>query len=413
MEELIIYYSVASLLMVGIAFILFRPYNKKLLQLHRWLNRKLLKPRYEKRLKNIFYFICYIYFIVSIVKFVQVETEIRFFLSLIFIFSLLLLNNLQLAIYQILLAPINFIRINFKKDKPGITKKLESFTKVKYTTIVVYSYILVSFSFSYIVSESTFIFLGALSFLLIVFFLIKSLYEVFIAQKNLFLISDKFDEFARKNLIFEGKNLVFHTIALFFHVDNLFKLLKKEKKTGVDSTIKWLKNHLGRLPYISKLGFSFFKTYLTLKLVFIVFTTMSFFIIINANYFQSIEKTGLLITNHTEFIEYALLSFYIFLGESISTLSYEFYSGYFSFYILFTGILGWLLTVTYIVLFFDIISLSVSDLYETVLDANKNIIEKTLTSIEDLEKMDPDTLEQTLDKYVKSGKQEIKREKSD
>jgi hypothetical protein len=342
---------------------------------------------------------CNAYLIISIVKIIQSENEVRLYLSIIFIITIIILNTLEFAFFHIIVNPINLItsKVKLKRKKKSFNRKLTDKTKLRLTTILLFSYILVSFSFEYIISIHNFTLIGVSTFAIILLYLITALYDVFIYQKNIFLASEKLETFMRRiegeN---EGNSFIKSSIAIIFSFENLVKHLRNEKETNVGKTLKWVKNNIERLPYITKLGFSLFKSYLTIKLIFIVLATLIFFVIVNANYIKGLEDIGLLSSDLEKSPEYLLTSFYLFIGESIDYFRIISYKGYLSLYILSTGMMGWLLTITYIVLFFDILSLSISDFYEKLSDANTKVIEQGIDAIAKLEKLTEDDLNKNL-----------------
>lgn len=388
---LYILYISAAIILLFLSLLIFQPSNKQLKKIHHALRNKILKPKFHNRFRIAISLLWWIFGIITIYKIYQFNNFTRLYISLIFILSIYLLNKIDIALFMILLSPIEFTsklvakrKKEKGKQKDNSSPKARRIARFKGSTIFLYSVILLSFSFNYIVKVWNYEAIGFFILISITFYLLKSLYDIFRSQKDLLYIADKLESLQKMvdefNVNKHLKGLADSLISLL----NLFLSSNKKDKeeSKIEKGISWAKDNIKKLQYISKVGFSVFKTYLTLKLIFIVFSTVIFFIIVNANFLYSITQINIVTTNYVEYSNYLLLSFHIFIGEALNELIINHSLSFLNLYILLTGLFGWLLMVLYIVLFFDIITISLNDFYEAANKSVKKIVTELLGYLE-------------------------------
>lgn len=394
--EIYLYYIIASIILLLLSSFVFQPANETLKKMNRYVNRKLIPHKYETLFRLIISSLWWLFALISFYKIYQFQSETRLYITLLFIITIYFLNKIEISLLMVLFSPFEItskIISKFKKknniEKKSISEKVSRFARFKDATILIYSSILLSFSLNFIITSWNFILIGIIIILWPILYLLKSLYDIFRSQKDLLYVSDKLETFQKimDDIVNDKllKNMIDSTIKL---INSILALRnKKQKESKFEKGIDWSKRNLKKLQYVSKVGFSVFKTYLTLKLIFIVITTIAYFVIVNANYFSSLENVNIISTNFINYTQYLLVSFYTFIGESIPDLIINNSLSFINLYILITGLFGWVLTVLYIVLFFDIITISVNDFYDT---ANKSVKRIATELLLYLNKIKPD-----------------------
>jgi len=303
-----------------------------------------------------------------------------------FILFFLLINRIQLAIYAILIFPAELYIILVKqrqKDK-GLTEKIAAYTRIRFSTIFIYSAILLSFSFRFIVTKSNYEIIGFIIILSAGLYLMTSLYNIFKYQKSLLYASDKIETFQPtiKDHNFLNSTFVLLTSIVSFYTKYISR--NKKDEPPIIKIKKWANEKLTKSKYLTKVGFSIFKIYLTLKLVFIILTTVLFLIIVNANFFAQLQYIGIISTSIKSLPQFLLFSFYVSFGQSPENLSFLISANYLSIYFLIIGIFGWGVTIIYILLFIDILATSLGDLYESSINVAKTLVDEFLKFLNSL-----------------------------
>ena len=220
-----------------------------------------------------------------------------------------------------------------------------------------------------------------------ILYLLRSLYNLYKYQKDLLYVSDKIESFQS---FIKTKEFLKDTLDLLISIVKLYKTIKtlkanrEDEEPAIIKIKRWANKHLTRSEYLTRVGFSIFKIYLTLKLIFIVFTTILFLTIVNANYFMQLQQLKIISSSIASFPQYLLLSFYICLGQPLDKLNILLSANYLSSYLFVIGIVAWGIGIIYILLFIDIIATSLSNFYDTSITTVKSLVAELLRHLNNL-----------------------------
>jgi hypothetical protein len=363
--------------------ILFTPFvfyssNNTFQKSYRWIRTK-TKSR-EETFRYVYQSILWIYFIIYFVLFTNSTGFAKLFFTLLFVGCVVFINTFPFNVFISFLFPFEALgklisKVKKSKKKPAqkisindrISKKISNITRLKLSTFIIYTTILLSFSFDILITRTDYWIIGIVLGLVVITYLALSLINIFQTQKDLIYLSDRLEESAllfdsiRSHKFFNlSKQMVKSFINAFSKASN--------KQSIFDKSIAWLESSFNKVQFISKMGVAVFRSLLTLKLIAIIFSTLLFYVIVIANYLISLNNLKIIAVDYTTYSKYLLTALYLFIGESISIFSLD--TAYISAFILFLAISGWILSVTYIVLYFDIMNLSASDFNNAV---NKSV----------------------------------------
>lgn len=322
-----------------------------------------------------------IYIGITIYIFSFADDISRILISLIFITPLLILNFHRYTLFTLFGSILELFAKLLKPlfyHKKDYEQKVKSIFRLSIVNILLFLILLLSFSFRALLNENNYKIIGIVIIVVLIYYLIKSLVKVFLIQKDLILVSNHIeiisnflDTLKQKK---GSRNFVFLVTSIFT------SMLSKEENSKIKSGIVWAKDKLKKINFFSKLGLSIFKTYLTVRLVLVLISTIVLVVIIFGNYFMALDNLSIIRTNFVTYPEYLLNTFYIFIGESVHPFEYSNNAEYFSYGFLFIGVIGWLLPVAYIILFIDIMSISVNEFYNSI----NELIKKTITDLNEL-----------------------------
>jgi hypothetical protein len=202
--------------------------------------------------------------------------------------------------------------------------------------------------------------------------------RIFFVQKDLIIVSNQLEIISNFLDSLKSKK---GAVNLVFLVSSIItSMLSKEESSKLLSGIAWAKEKLKKFNYISKLGLSIFKTYLTIRLVIVLVFTIVIVIFIFGNYLMTLNKMGIIESDLKTYPDYLLNTFYIFIGDSSQPFSFNSSIEYFKYGLLFMGVIGWLIPVAYIILFIDIMSISLNEFSNSI----NELIKKTITELNEL-----------------------------
>jgi hypothetical protein len=384
-------YILFAVLLLFLSILAFQPCNDFLKKINRKIKHKVVSKKYENHFRITISLLWWGFGIIILNKIFQSSDNSRFYISIIFILAIYFLNKIEVSLMMVLISPIELVSKFFNKinkknndNKNRFNKRISQVSRFKESTIILYSFILISFSFDYILTKWNIIAFALLILIVAIYYLLKSLYDIFRSQKDLLYISDKLDSFQR---IIDGDNFIKDSIKVIISSVEFFTKYYVEDKTNnssLNKIVAWSKKHLKKLQYLSKVGFSVFKTYLVVKLIFIVLSTLLFFVIVNANYFLRLQHLNIISSDIVSFPQFSLLSFYSFIGQPLDKINLLSSVDFLSLYILSIGIFGWIIAVIYILLFIDILTTSLSDFYETSNRAIKKLVSEVLLYLENI-----------------------------
>lgn len=363
--------------------ILFTPFvfyssNKTFQMAYRWIRSKTKKK--EEIFRYVYQSILWFYFILYFVSFTNSTGYEKIFFTIVFVICIAFINTFPFNVFISVLFPFEALgkltsKIKKSKKKPEqkislndrISKKISNITRLKLCTFIIYTTILLSFSFDIIITHTNYWIIGIMLGLVVMVYLALSLLNIFQTQKDLIYLSDRLEESA---LLFDSiRSHKFFNLSKQMVKSFIIAFSKASKKQSIfDKSIAWLERSFNKVQFISKMGVAVFRSLLTLKLIAIIFSTLLFYVIVIANYLISLNSIKIIAVDYTTYSKYLLTALYLFIGESISIVSFD--TAYMSSFILFLALSGWILSVTYIVLYFDIMNLSASDFNNAV---NKSV----------------------------------------
>ncbi len=395
---------------LSIIIILFTPavfYSSKKVfsKTYRWAKNKLIR-KHETLFRYFYLLLLWIYVIYFITLAFNSSQFDKLIVSISFVVVLFIINSFSLVLYTFFLFPFEVIPKVFEKiflrkvskDKgkkkqdwgSKFNNKFITISRLRINTIIVYSIILLSFSFDIIINSYNYWWIGIILGFIITIYLLFALLNIFLTQKDLIYVSDRLEEAGhflnsiKNNNIF---NVSKHFILSFIKSSSRSS---NKDENFLDKAINWVKKNFNKVQFISKMGVAVFRSLLTIKLISIIVTTLLFYIIVVSNYLISLEKLNMLSTSFTSYSEYYLASFYLFIGESTGLYANTIDPAFFSSCSLFLGLSGWLLSVTYIVLYFDIMNLSSFDFNVAVNKAVMTIFQEAKIIMEEMSTENPD-----------------------
>ena len=394
-----------SILLILMTPIIFFSSKKLFLKIHKWVKDKIIKKK-ETLFRHIYLFLLWFYVIYFIFQVFNSNHIDKLILSISFVLVILVINSFSLVSYLFFLFPFEFFSIVVKKILPKktprdkekkkqdfgtkISNKILAISRFRINTILIYSIILLSFSFEIIIDDHNYWWIGGFLACIITVYLLFELRNIFLTQKDLIFASDSLEEvghfinsFKDNDIFIISKQVILGFLKNYAKPDNKYGNL-------LDKAISWVKKNFRKVQFISRMGVAVFRSILTIKLISIIVTTLLFYLIVVSNYLISLEKLNLLTTSFTSYTEYYLSSFYLFIGESTGLYTNTIDPSFFSGMTLYLGVSGWLLSVTYIVLYFDIMNLSSSDFNAAVNKAVMNIFQEVKVILEEMNLEEPD-----------------------
>lgn len=347
--------------------------------------RKYSDGKISKFIKSVGYklvgFLYVIYLCIAIYIFSLEDGINRIIISFIFIAPILILNYHQYTLFTLfssileLFAKILRPLFYHKKD---YEQKVKSIFRLSIVNILLLFFLLLSFSFQELLNGNNYQIIGIVILAVLIYYLVNSLVKVFLIQKDLILVSNHIEIISHFLDTLKQKKGSRNFVLLVTSI--LTSMLSKEENSKMKSGIVWAKDKLKKLNFFSKLGLSVFKTYLTVRLVLVLISTIVLVVVIFGNYFMALNSLGIIKSSFVTYPDYLLNTFYIFIGESVHPFEYSNNSEFFSYGFLFVGVIGWLLPVAYIILFIDIMSISVNEFYNSI----NELIKKTITDLNEL-----------------------------
>lgn len=373
-------YILLTILTYGVVF-LYSRYEIKL----RNNFRKYYKGKISKIIKSVGYKIIGIIYIIflgfTIYLFNISDEKQKILISIIFITSLILLNYYRFTLFtlfgSILELILSLVKPLFYRKK-NYEQKVKSLFRISLLNIGLLLILLLSFSFNVFLDNHNYQIVGFILVLLLIYYLINSLVKIFVVQKDLIMVSNHIEIISNFLDSLKSKK---GAINMVFLVTSIFtSMLSKDQNSKLLSSIEWAKEKLKKFNFISKLGLSIFKTYLTVRLVFVLVFTIVLVIFIFGNYLMTLDKIGIIGSGIKAYPDYLLNTFYIFTGDSSQSFIFNINVEYFKYGLLIIGVIGWLIPVAYIILFIDIMSISLNEFSNSI----NELIKKTITELNEL-----------------------------
>ena len=386
--------------------IIFELYNLKLRnKLRRFYNGRISRfiKSYGFKLLSIMWVVFSIFGISNIINSKDLE---RVAISSFLFIIILILNYTKNLLFKLVSSLLEtLVKIySFVVPRKTYQKKVKTFLSLPLKQLLLILIILFSFSFGYFISRQNYVLIGVILVGFTAFYILKSLIDIFLMQRDLLLITDKLEIVDKAVTSLKNKKVlkIFRILTPFvigFMHKNIIP------KNELEQKILLIRQRVEKARFFSRYGLSFFKLALTLKLFSTLFATIAFVIITETNYHYALDKIGIIKADGFTFTHYLLNSFYIFIGENVSDVVYLEKSSFFSLNTLFVAGIGWFLTVAFIIMFIDIITISVDEFSKTIKRLVDGLLPEFLAFIDFVNKsVGIDFDKETLKQAVKTAK---------
>lgn len=405
-----IYALTISILLFALSLI----YEKNQLK---WRNkyRKYRKgkiSRFIKRvLSKILTLLWCLYFTICLYLIYKSANYERLFISAILILTIIALNYTKNLLAVNLLSFAEIISFIWKKTSPtkSFSRKFKRLLILSLKDILLFSLIIISFSFDILVTGITYRIIGVTLVLFILTYLIGSLIDLFLMQKDLLLVADTLEIINERISGWRESDRLstFTKIVAPF----LFGILNRNfvSKDKLLTQIESLKTKIKKLRFFSRYGLSFFKIALTSKLVFILLMTLAVSVIAQSNYYFSLYNLGFIESNGISFSGLLLNSFYIFIGENVDYLTYNTSQDFFNIITFAFAFIGWFLVVSFIIMFIDIVTISMDEFTSSVKSLVDSLMPDAVSFLDNVKyvegiEVNTDSVSEITKRYNSDGK---------
>ena len=249
--------------------------------IHQRVKEKIIK-KHENIFRYLFSSLFWLYIINFIILVFDATIINRLIFSLDFILVLAIINLFPIALFMCLIFPVESLSILIKKIKPlkrlkdrahkkldwgqKFSKRFSSASRLRSSTILIYSVILLSFSFDIIIDKNSYWWVAIILAVIIIIYLLFALINIFKAQKDIIYLSDRletsgdFINSIKNNNIFNiSKHLILGFIKSYSNPSDT-------NLSFIDKAINWAKKISIKFSLFQKWGWQYFVRYLRLNL---------------------------------------------------------------------------------------------------------------------------------------------------